>query len=145
MNDERKKRQDRKHASTYREKRKGDPERLERHRKYQREWEAKNKLKRVYDVKKARCRKLGISFNVGREEFLEWYMRSNLCYYCGSKMEGKRNKQIDRMNPSDGYILSNMVLACFTCNRGKSDIFTAQEWSEIAERYKLKDREQIDN
>ncbi len=119
-------------AKRYREK---NPEKI---REYKKLWRKKNYSKAKYSSKKATCKKLGVGFNIPVLEFVNWYdSQPDKCHYCGNSFRGKWDTQIDRKNPSDGYTLDNIVLACSLCNRTKSNVFTHDEWSEIVIRFNL--------
>lgn len=79
-------------------------------------------------------------FNLTKKQFRK--LTSSICFYCGIspyrlcniKQKGKFISRepylyngIDRINSKEGYIISNCVPCCFTCNRMKntfdSDIF----------------------
>ena len=34
-----------------------------------------------------------------------------------------------------GYLINNLTLACFICNTHKSDIVSAEDFKEIAQKY----------
>lgn len=85
---------------------------------------------------------------ITREEFERWFIANkNLpCTYCDvvdlSLEESRqlcggypRSMTIDRKDSSLPYMIGNMVMACWTCNRLKSDIFTFDEFREIAQKY----------
>jgi len=79
-------------------------------------------------------------------EFSKWYIeQEKVCFYCGIPLEvwealfnGHQNKyslSIDRKDNNRGYELDNLVLACSKCNVSKNDLFTCNEWVEIAQKY----------
>ena len=73
-----------------------------------------------------------------KEEFIDWYNNQKReCHYC-KRSEEEACKQtvngrkfgrlsIDRKDNTRGYILNNIVLACFRCNGIKSAYYTEQE------------------
>jgi hypothetical protein len=92
-----------------------------------------------------------------KEEFFEWYKKQpQKCYYCNlpfkyiylsfkiAKDRGFENAssrilsckrfQIDRKNSKEGYIVPNMVLCCFCCNKWKSNFYTAEEFKIIGQK-----------
>jgi len=77
-------------------------------------WFIHSAIPDMYDYKK-RSKKQGVSFDLSKED---WKMltRSN-CVYC------KRNSTtwfgIDRVTPSLGYVIDNVVSCCWDCNRDK--------------------------
>ena len=42
---------------------------------------------------------------------------------------------IDRMNNDLGYVMGNIVGACFLCNKIKGSFFTAEEMKKIGEQF----------
>lgn len=66
---------------------------------------------------------------------------SKPCEYCGiSESQERKNRLftfkhngLDRVNNDLGYIESNVVSCCITCNKGKSSL-TITEWKEYLER-----------
>lgn len=42
---------------------------------------------------------------------------------------------IDRKDSSLPYTIENMCFSCWRCNRCKSNVFSAAEWREIAQKY----------
>jgi hypothetical protein len=96
-----------------------------------------------------KCKKKGIPCEEKAQDYYPWYENTpKKCYYCGiteeelSKLSLKKGKklQIERIDPTKGYTLDNIVLACYKCNSIKSNIFTAEEMKEIAQKYKIKER-----
>lgn len=79
-------------------------------------------------------RKIDLSY----EEFVE-FTGEKECHYCGApiswaKFNPHKNGtayNLDRKNNAIGYTKENCVVCCFRCNRGKSDLFTYEEWVEI--------------
>jgi len=78
--------------------------------------------------------------------YIEWYNKQEqICYYCkrtlneinqDTKEQSQNYKtrlSIDRKDSNKGYILNNIILACFRCNAIKSDYFTEQEMLKIGE------------
>lgn len=69
--------------------------------------------------KRSRCKKEGIKFDLDIE-FLESLPR--VCYYCDKALEinilnmSDKAVHIDKVIPKNGYVKSNVVLACSVCN-----------------------------
>lgn len=95
---------------------------------------------------KITSRNSGRPFIITKEEFCRWYETQDLkCVYCdvvdlslaGSTSSGKglRMFSIDRKNSILPYTIENMCFSCWTCNRLKSNYFSAEEWREIAQKY----------
>lgn len=83
-------------------------------------------------------------------EFIEWNKNQvRNCFYCEmperlanihplnihSKGYKRYRLTLDRKDPNQSYSFSNMVLACWMCNRTKSNVFNAKEFKEIAMKY----------
>jgi len=80
-------------------------------------------------------------------EFIEWYVNQpKTCVYCGIKeadlMKIKdcyNNKNtrlsVDCKGNERGYILDNLVLACYRCNSIKSNILTFSEMMYIGQNF----------
>ncbi len=112
-----------------------------------RNWEIKysKEPKHIYYIIKTRLKKLGIVYNVTREEFIEWYISQlKICCYCDIKEEDilkfgyypkVRRLTIDRKDSNLSYDLDNIVLACQVCNATKSHVFTYEEMKEIGHKY----------
>jgi hypothetical protein len=65
----------------------------------------------------------GIEVNLSYAEFLN-FTKSPTCHYCGEtvtwKPYGSQASQLDRIDNTLGYSVSNCVTACATCNRMKN-------------------------
>jgi len=72
------------------------------------------------------------------KDFLE-FTKIDKCHYCWTPIKwnarmmvnGKatsRAYQLDRVNNSLGYSVTNCVVCCHRCNDAKSNLFTYQEW-----------------
>ena len=78
--------------------------------------------------------------NLTFEEFLTFTSQLN-CHYCGvSILWNQRSKDgvsgpynLDRIDSSKGYSISNCVVCCGLCNYTKSDFFTYNEMLQIGE------------
>lgn len=58
----------------------------------------------------------GIKFNLTFNEFMGYWQKP--CFYCDEKIE---TVGLDRVDNSQGYILSNIVSCCYWCNIAKSE------------------------
>jgi hypothetical protein len=67
---------------------------------------------------------------ISYEEFLE-YTKIKECFYCGSKVTwsehhpaktGSWAYNLDRIDPSIGYTIGNLVVSCGNCNRAKGSL-----------------------
>jgi hypothetical protein len=83
-----------------------------------------------------------VEFNLTFEEFLE-IIKEDKCHYCSSgiifnkhsKFMSKglsRAYQLDRKDNYKGYTKDNLVVACWDCNRLKSDRFTYEEFMKFS-------------
>ena len=97
-------------------------------------WRQTQKGKYSSYKKGAANRKL--EFKLTWEEFLTFWQKS--CYYCGSSVQ---TIGLDRLNPTMGYIMKNIVPCCAVCNKMKLDL-TEKEFTEqvikISEYWKNK-------
>lgn len=65
------------------------------------------------------------------------------CFYCDSKPGnmiseyGFKYNGLDRVDPSEGYLLTNVVTCCKICNRAKSDL-SQQDFYDWARRLNVK-------
>ncbi len=130
----------------------------EKYAKYNREWTAKNSVRRKQIRQKYSASPRGVyrglikrgvkNVIISRDEFVLWYKaQEKICVYCGVPEEkvslmndGKHGKRltIDRMNGDFFYEINNIVLACGLCNTFKSNIFTFEEMKEIGKIIKTK-------
>lgn len=107
-----------------------------------------NSPKGIYKILKRKIKFYGKkSFNLEQDDFIKWYDNiPKTCHYCDVSEEkwkilnnpySKRYKRltIDRLNSKIGYQINNIVLACFRCNIIKSDLLSAKEMKEIAQKY----------
>lgn len=55
------------------------------------------------------------------------------CHYCSVAIDWEKTKgwNLDRKNNKLGYSKNNCVVSCWKCNKGKSNLFTYEEWVEI--------------
>jgi len=82
----------------------------------------------LFGCYKVRSRKFGIVFEFNKDQFRN--IISSDCCYCGAKPSNvhKHYKTsivyngIDRINPSNGYVVENCVSCCWTCNSAKSNM-----------------------
>lgn len=87
------------------------------------------------------ARRRGLEVTLTEELFQNWYAsQPKACCYCGvpeCELASRKNTglTIDRKDNSIGYTLNNVCIACFRCNNMKSDFFTHEAWSRIAEEF----------
>lgn len=98
---------------------------------------------------KSSARKRGLKAPLTNSEYREWFKsQKQVCGYCFSdvnlinrylkKKEIKlsfRRLAVDRKNSDKGYVLDNMILACYLCNVSKQAIFSHSDFVEIAQKY----------
>ena len=60
---------------------------------------------------------------------------SNPCYYCGKDLTNETGGSLDRKdnNQKIGYILSNVLPCCGTCNVSRADHYTVREFKVMAQ------------
>jgi hypothetical protein len=68
-------------------------------------------LNRIYYTYKSSAFRTGRSFELTKEEMFNYYQ--NNCFYCGDKID---TIGLDRKDSNIGYIKSNIVPCCRTCN-----------------------------
>jgi len=73
-------------------------------------------VKRTWKAYRANARYKGIEYSLPRE--LHDDLVTDACYYCG-ELPAPTNG-IDRVDNARGYVISNVVTACFRCNSSKS-------------------------
>ena len=64
----------------------------------------------------------GHEFTITKEEFMFFWQKP--CHWCGYQI---KTIGLDRVNPSLGYTIRNVVACCAICNRAKSDL-TVPQW-----------------
>jgi hypothetical protein len=72
-----------------------------------------------YSVYKVSADSKQLEFNITKGDFME--MVVNECYYCGI-IQDKGFNGIDRLDSSEGYIMSNCVSCCQMCNYMKGSL-----------------------
>jgi hypothetical protein len=50
------------------------------------------------------------------------------CHYCEADLSKSMGICLDRLNDELGYLESNVVPCCGSCNKGRNSLFTPQEW-----------------
>jgi hypothetical protein len=96
-------------------------------------WNRKQPFEADYNrlVRDAARRKLYCSLTL--EEF-QRLISETVCHYCGASIVppepfgSEKGMNLDRKDNRLGYHFSNLVSACWPCNRGKCDLFTYKEW-----------------
>ena len=103
------------------------PHCTEHNREYTRNWNHAHPIRTRWSSYRSRCGHKGITFDLTYEVF-ERLLRLP-CFYCGaSGLVG-----LDRKVPAKGYTESNVVSACFPCNRAKGEL-TAKSFIAWARR-----------
>ena len=101
-------------------------------------------MRKKYLATQKRSLEKGLEFNLSYDYFKQ--LKSGDCHYCGTQniflahyCEAMSLKTpwmtIDRVDNTKGYIVGNVVSACFMCNRIKSNFFTYEEMCEIGQKY----------
>lgn len=95
-------------------------------------WECKEcksyYIRNRYNAYKGEAKQRNINFNLSLEEFDD--ITSNACVYCGQYNGNYFDKYfcgIDRIDSSKGYVVSNCVACCTTCNSMKSNL-SVKDW-----------------
>ena len=79
------------------------------------------------------ARGAGHKVEITYEDFLE-FQKISECHYCGVNIPWvTMASNLERKDSSIGYFKHNCVVCCKRCNRGKSDLFTYQEWLQIGD------------
>jgi len=83
----------------------------------------------VYAGYRHKAKKAGVSFMLTKEQFSRIVARN--CFYCGSEVSNVCKAQsgsgdfayngIDKIDPSKGYTINNVVASCKRCNMAKSN------------------------
>jgi 5-methylcytosine-specific restriction endonuclease McrA len=95
---------------------------IERHRKLYNEW-----LRRPagrYLALRTAAKRAGLGFDIPREHHAKLLLLS--CTYCGGPLN-ESGHGVDRKDPSMGYVKTNVVPCCVTCNRIKNKLLTFDE------------------
>lgn len=94
-----------------------------------------------------RSNRNGAQIEISPGDFIVWYKNyPKVCAYCDlvdlslddNSFHPKTAQSaftIDKKDPTLPYSADNMVLACWRCNKHKSNYFTSDEWREIAQKY----------
>lgn len=98
-----------------------------------------------YSIVKAGAKYRGIDFKLTLDEFKSIVMQK--CHYCNEVYDGKYKGRngIDRIDSSKGYVLSNCVPCCATCNSMKLDTDYDEFLNNVKYIYKhmnLEDKEE---
>jgi hypothetical protein len=101
---------------------------------------AKRPYEALYNnlVKQSHRRKIDMSLLF--EEFVE-FTKQTKCHYCNaevfwSKVNLSQNgfrTNMDRKDNSLGYEKNNLVVCCWRCNNGRSNLFSYEEWFGMTE------------
>jgi len=83
--------------------------RNEKRKTWDKSW--KKKPKRVYSEYKRSANKRNLIFQISEKEFLDF--EDSFCNYCGVGLDQIR---LDRVDNNMGYITTNVVPCCSTCN-----------------------------
>lgn len=101
--------------------------------KFSRRW-----YRRRFERLKESAKRMNRKFELTLKDFLRLRTYKNeKCFYCGTTTG---LFSIDRFNNDEGYIFSNCVVACWQCNKIKSDDYTAEEMKIIGRALKKIDR-----
>ena len=85
-----------------------------------------NKVANLVSVHRYQCKKKDLPFDLDKKWLLEKIKNTTKCECCGKpiyiNINGNSDKkwQLDKVEPSKGYIKSNIAIICRRCNRIKS-------------------------
>ena len=105
----------------------------------------------TYNRVRETARDKGHDFDLTYEEFLI-FTRTTECHYClgvvpwmphGHGQIGRTRYNLDRKDNDKGYSFLNCVVCCKRCNRGKSDLFTYEEWWKMTETLRREHDNQV--
>ena len=111
-------------------------------------------MKMKFNSLKSSAKKRNLPLNISFEYFKN--LKTSNCYYCGvsniflqffCEVMGRKMPymSIDRIDNTKGYIIGNVVPACFLCNQIKGSFFNEEEMKRIGKEFvapKLKTFEQ---
>lgn len=103
-------------------------------------------MRKKYLATIKRAQERGLPFNLPFEYFRQ--LKMDDCAYCGTQVMLLKHycevmslktpwMTIDRKDNSLGYVVGNVVSACFICNRIKSNFFNYDEMCEIGKNFVL--------
>jgi hypothetical protein len=78
-----------------------------------------------YRLAKSQAKRREIEFALSFEEYA-FLVRNNACHYCGSGLP-ETGSGLDRKDSAVGYLNTNSVPCCFTCNTMKNAFLTYEE------------------
>lgn len=81
----------------------------------------RNLMRHFYSYRNQVKRRGIVVFELTLDDFAK-LTRDTVCNYCGLLSPGKEYVGIDRVDSSQGYIMSNCVPCCSICNRMKLDL-----------------------
>jgi len=103
-----------------------------------------SEFNRAYRNYKRNALNNNLEFDLSKEEFKNLIMKN--CFYCNAKpisySGGYVRNGIDKINANIGYIKSNIVPCCITCNHAKSDmsIDEFKDWIKNVYNFYIKDK-----
>lgn len=93
-------------------------------------------LRKRWDAISSRAKHKGFGICKYEDFMLWWIITPDICYYCGGEMANFHSKgkviTIDRKNNGIGYVIENMVKACYVCNDTKGHYFTEEQMHKMA-------------
>ena len=91
----------------------------------------------LYKSLARRAHRRNLAMDISYEDFVG-YTAQGECHYCGEAVHwseyngGNKGYNLDRKDNSQGYLGSNIVVACGRCNQGKSSRYSYEEWACMA-------------
>lgn len=103
-------------------------EKIKAERRRRKSWLKENgsKPKVRFDKAKSNARSRGKSWNLTFEEYA--ILVGKPCFYCDVDTSQDKGCGLDRIDNSRGYEPGNVLTCCYTCNTGRSNNFTPDEW-----------------
>jgi hypothetical protein len=94
----------------------------------------------IYMILKSSAKKRHLDFKLNKKSFANWYNSQNkVCHYCNKTEKQSLNDMnrkmhrlsIDRKDSTKGYLIDNIVLACYKCNMMKSNDVSYEQMIRI--------------
>lgn len=111
--------------------------------KIRKRWFHTSPVAKLQKIRNSNKRRRKLLYDIDTNEFVEWFKKHRgRCEYCGMELDKETTNgiEIDRKNSELGYTMSNIAVSCYSCNVSKNNLFTFEEFKEIAKRYNLKER-----
>lgn len=97
--------------------------------------------KRKYGQARKSAKERNLEWTITFEEYIS--LISNPCHYCNSPLKEFGGSSLDRIDNAIGYILTNVLPCCGTCNNIRNKFLTVKEM-EVAMQAIIKFRKEQD-